>query len=89
MNYSPRAQTLLIHSGLGSILVTGPKAEDGLLRKSSGTLYADLQKITRISCRFVNLPEKRPRTMGVAGGEDGTAHLWPLKDLVGVFQFCE
>jgi hypothetical protein len=27
MNYNPRAQTLLIHCSLGSILVTGPKAE--------------------------------------------------------------
>ena len=27
MNYNPRAQTLLIHWSLGSILVTGPKAE--------------------------------------------------------------
>jgi hypothetical protein len=27
MNYNPRVQTLLIHCSLGSILVTGPKAE--------------------------------------------------------------
>ena len=52
MNYNPRAQALLIHWSLGSILVTGPKAEvffERFCEHKIAVVNSDGKDIVRVS----------------------------------------
>jgi hypothetical protein len=52
VNYSPRAQTLLIHCSVGSVVVTGPQAEAFLERfceHKIALVKADGKDILRVS----------------------------------------
>jgi hypothetical protein len=83
MNYSQRAQTLLIHSGLGSILVTGPKAEaffERFCEHKIGLVKADGKETLRVSLAHQHdkVQQACGSSTGDGEGQRGPIHRGPI-----------
>lgn len=88
VNYSPRAQTLLIHCSVGSILVTGSQAEAFLERfceHKIALVKADGKDILRVSILILRIgsikfnPDGTPR---------GWLYFWAVEPSLFRFTVC-